>query len=353
MFEDLLAGWDGEGVLARHDPSSGAWMFVAVHSTALGPAAGGTRLLPGSSPADAMRDAMRLGAAMTAKNAVAGLPLGGGKGVIAVEGALPTGDARRDLLRTYGRFVASLGGTYRTACDMNTSPEDMDVIAGACPWVFGRTPEAGGSGSSAPATAVGLAHGIRAALKRVFGSPSPRGRTVAIQGVGAVGSVLARILADEGASLVVADTDAARADTVATAVGARRVDPEEILGQECDVLSPCAHGAVLSSESVPRLRCRIVAGAANNQLATPRDGDLLAERGVLYAPDLVVNAGGIVHLASLELLGEDRAALDRRLEGIGASLTAVLHRADDEGITPARAADRIAAERVAAATARR
>ncbi|MFM8944925.1 MAG: Glu/Leu/Phe/Val family dehydrogenase [Actinomycetota bacterium] len=347
MTEDLLARWDGEEVLAREDPS-GARFLVAIHSTALGPAAGGTRMKVYASADDARRDAMRLAHSMSRKNAVAGLPLGGGKAVLAVP-AIPTGAARRELLLRYGAFVESIGGRYVTACDMNTASEDMDVVGEVTRHVFGRTEAAGGSGRSAPATALGVFHGIRAALGRATGSEEPAGRTVAIQGVGAVGSLLARHLRDAGAEVVVADADGARSAAVATAVGARAVPAEDLLATPCDVLAPCATGGVLSAASIPTLRCSVVAGAANNQLLDDADGDRFADRGILYAPDFVVNAGGIVHLASLELLGEDRATLDRRLADIATTVGAVLDGAAADGVSTTRAAIAMADERIAAA----
>ena len=346
MTEDLLAGWDGEEVLVREDPS-GARFLVAIHSTALGPAAGGTRMKVYASPDDARRDAMRLAHSMSRKNAVAGLPLGGGKAVLAVP-AIPTGAARRDLLLRYGSFIEDVGGRYVTACDMNTSSEDMDVVSEVTAHVFGRTEAAGGSGSSAPATATGVFHGIRAALGHATGSEDLVGRTVAIQGVGAVGSLLATHLRGAGAEVIVADADGARAAAVATAVGARAVPAEDLLATTCDVLAPCATGGVLSAATIPTLGCRVVAGAANNQLAEDADGERFAAVGVLYAPDFVVNAGGIVHLASLELLGEDRATLDRRIEGIAATLREVFLRAERDGTSTTRAAIAMADERIAA-----
>ncbi len=346
-FVEALRSWDGEEAVVRFDAGTGTWMFVCVHSTVLGPAAGGTRMKVYADPADALRDGLRLAAAMTSKNAIAGLPLGGGKAVLAVP-ETPTGERRRELLLRYGELVEALGGTYVTACDMNTSERDMDVVAERTRHVMGRSVEGGGSGSSAPSTAVGVFHGIRAALRHAFGSDALAGRRVVVQGVGAVGSALARLLAEAGAELVVSDVVPDRAQTIARELGAAVVPAEEALAIPCDVLSPCATGGVLNRETIPRLRCRIVAGAANNQLGEPADAERLAERGILYAPDYVVNAGGIIHLASLELLGEDEATRDGRLRGIGDTLAECFRRAEAEGISPGAAAERMVAERLAA-----
>jgi leucine dehydrogenase len=345
VFEELLLAWRGEGTTVRYDARADTWMFVCVHSTVLGPAAGGTRMKVYASPNEALRDGLRLAQAMTAKNAVAGLPLGGGKGVLAVP-RLPRGEERRELLLRYAELVESLHGTYWTACDMNTASPDMDVVAERCSTVFGRTEEHGGSGTSAPATADGVFAGIRASVAHAFGSDELAGRTVLVQGVGAVGDPLARRLHGEGARVILTDADETRAKELAAELGAETVQPEDAIDTPCDVFSPCATGGVLSEGSIPRLRCRVVAGAANNQLAGPRDAERLAERGILYAPDYVANAGGIIHLASLEMLGEDVARRDERIEAIGGTLTELFRRADAEGISTAAAAERMVAARL-------
>jgi leucine dehydrogenase len=348
VFEEPIRGWDGEEVLIRYDADSGAWMFVAVHSTLLGPAAGGTRLRSYGSPEEGLRDALLLSGAMTLKMATAGLPFGGGKAVLAVSEVPPPGDqARNSLLRRYARLVDALGGTYVTAADMNTGEADMDVIGEVTPHVFGKS--VGGSGSPAPGTAIGVFHGIVAACAHVFGSPSLEGRTVLIQGCGAVGDRLADHLRDAGASLLLADVDASRAAATAARTAGQVVQRDEVLGAPCDVFAPCATGGVLSAESIPKLACRIVAGAANNQLATPQDAERLREAGILYAPDFVINAGGVLWLIGYERLGWDDAAMAARLAGIGATLETVFTSAEREGVTPAAAADRLARERIAAA----
>jgi leucine dehydrogenase len=342
-FESLLASWDGEHAVVRHDPESGAWMFVCVHSTARGPAGGGTRMRVYPAPADGLADAMRLSGAMTWKMAAAGMPRGGGKAVLAVP-ELPSGEPRRRLLRRYGELVASLGGSYRTAGDMNISPEDLDVVAETCPWVYGTT---SGGGNSGRGTARGALHAIRATVEHVFGSPELAGRSVLVQGAGAVGSLLSGELADEGARVLVSDVDEERA----VATGFETVRPERAVEAAVDVYSPCAVGGTLNAESIPRLACRAIAGCANNQLADPQDAERLRERGVLYAPDYVVSAGGIIQLIGLEDEGWDETQLEERLAGIGDTLRTLFAEAEAEDITPAEAADRLARRRVAEARA--
>jgi leucine dehydrogenase len=346
-FEELLESWDGETALIHRDRESGAWIFVCLHSTRLGPAGGGTRMNVYDTPAEALLDAMRLSGAMTQKLAVAGLPFGGGKAVIAVP-EIPSGEERRALFLRYGDLVASLGGTFRTSSDMNTGESDMDVIGERTEYVFGRSSEAGGSGNPAPATAVGVYHGIRASLAHVFGSDDLEGRMVVVQGAGAVGSPLAEQLASAGASVLVADIDPARADAVADRVGGAALPADQLYETDCDVYAPCAVGGTLSVETVPRLRCRIVAGSANNQLAEPEAAELLHARGILYAPDYVINAGGAIAIVGLEQLGWSKSKLDTALAQIGETLREIYARADARGISTAAAADVLAEERLKA-----
>ena len=267
-FESLFEEWDGEAAVIRRDSESGAWIFVCLHSTRLGPAGGGTRMKVYATPAEALEDAMRLSAAMTRKLAIAGLPFGGGKAVLAVP-SVPSGEQRRALLLRYGDLVASLGGTYRTSSDINTNEADMDVIGERTEYVFGRSRQAGGSGNPAAPTAVGVFHGIRSSVEYALGSPDLEGRTVLVQGAGGVGSALAEHLAAAGASVLVADIDSERAGRWPLVLAEQRSILTRSLGSACDVYAPCAVGGVLSSETVERLRCRIVAGSANNQLAEP------------------------------------------------------------------------------------
>jgi leucine dehydrogenase len=347
-LKDLIEGWDGESVSIHRDRESGAWMFVCVHSTALGPAAGGTRMKHYASPDEALRDGMRLSEAMSMKFASVEFPHGGGKAVIALPSPeLPRGDARRNLMLEFGRFIDSLHGLYSCAPDMNTSAEDMDVIAERTRYVFCKTEAAGGSGDTAPDTAIGVYHGLKAACRYAFGSDDLSRRSVLVQGAGGVGGRLIELLSDADASVIATDVDAARLGSLRKQ-GVRVVAPETALETECDVVAPCAVGAVLNARSIPKLRCRVVAGGANNQLETPNDGNRLRERGIVYAPDFVINAGGVLHGGGLEELGWSRAELDRKLAGIGAAVFEILRRADAEGISTDTAARRIAAGRISA-----
>ena len=348
MLEELLEGWDGEHTVIRHDPESGAWMIVCVHSTKLGPAAGGTRLKSYPAPADALHDAMRLAAGMTRKMAVVGLPCGGGKAVLAVP-EVPLGDARRRLLERYGDLIESLGGSFFTGPDVNTGEADMDVIGERTGYVFCRSVENGGSGDPSPHTALGVFHGIRASLRHAFGSNELGSRTVLVQGAGSVGGRLAALLLEAGATVLVTDVDDARARET----GATVVAPDDALSADCDVYAPCALGATLTAASIPRLRCRVVAGAANNQLETPADGDRLREAGILYAPDYAINGGGALHGYGLEQLAWTPAQLDEEVERIGDTLLEIYETADAEGITTAAAAERLAAQRLSRPAASR
>jgi leucine dehydrogenase len=344
-FEDLLETWDGEQAVIRRDRESGGWIFICMHSMQLGPAAGGTRLKVYDTPVEGLRDAMRLSAGMTAKLAVADLGLGGGKAVLAVP-EIPAGDERRALLGRYADMVASLGGSFITSSDVGTGETDMDLIAERTEHVFGRSQANGGAGDPGPFTAVGVFHGIKSSVTRVFGSDDLSGRTVLVQGVGNVGRALAELLGRDGALILVADVDGRRAEEVAGLVGGSTVQADRAIAAECDVYAPCALGATLSAESVPQLGCRIVAGSANNQLAEPRAAELLRAAGILYAPDYVINAGGAIAINFLEINGRSQAEVDAALARIGDTLTEIYSRADAEGITTAAAADALAASRL-------
>lgn len=345
MFEELIRAWDGEEVVVHYDAAAEAWMFVGVHSTRLGPAAGGTRMKAYGSPAEGLRDVLRLSSAMTRKLAACGLPYGGGKAVLAVP-AIPTGEARRCLLERYGRLVDSLHGTYLTAPDVNTNQADMDTIGRVTRHVFGRSPEAGGSGSTAPATAVGVFHAIRACLREAFGDASIEGRPVLVQGAGEVGRRLVELLAAANARVLVSDVDGERVREVCARWDATPVPAAEALTTACDVLSPCALGGVLTAETIPALRCRVVAGAANNQLGDDGDGELFAARGILYAPDYVANAGGVIHGLCREALGWPERQVDERLAGIAETLATVFEVARERGTSTERAAEELVARRL-------
>lgn len=347
-FEELLRPWDGEQVVIHHDHATGAWMFVCMHSSRLGPATGGTRMRVYPSASDALLDGLRLSAAMTRKLAVAGLPFGGGKAVLAVE-AIPTGDRRRMLIERYADLVASLRGAFLTGEDMNITEADIDLIGTRAPYVFCRSVAVGGSGDPSPSTALGVLHGIRASLEHVTSSGALRGRSVVVQGVGAVGSHLAELLAHEGAAVTVGDVASDRARALADRIGARLISADAIFDEPCDVFAPCAIGGIINADTIPRLRCRVVAGSANNQLAEPEDAERLRARGVLYAPDYVINAGGILQGVGIEALHWTRALLEERLARIGETLRQIFREAQAEGITTNDAAERLAQARLAGA----
>ena len=345
-MEELIAKWDGESVSIHRDRESGAWMFICVHSTRLGTAAGGTRMKHYPDLKDALADGMRLAEAMSLKFASVDFPHGGGKAVIALPTPeLPQGEARRRLLREYGSFIDSLGGLYSAAPDMNTSATDMDVIGEVTPYVFCRTEAAGGSGDTAPDTAVGVLHGIKGACRFAFASENLAGRTVAVQGAGGVGGRLIELLAEAGATVIASDLDARRLKALEDR-GIKVVSPDSVLSAECDVLAPCAVGGIINSRSIPTLHCRVIAGGANNQLETSSDADLLRMRGIVYAPDFVINAGGVLHGGGLEEQHWSRAVLDEKLAGIGDAVYEILNRADRDGISTDAAAREIALGRI-------
>ncbi|HET7338601.1 MAG TPA: Glu/Leu/Phe/Val dehydrogenase dimerization domain-containing protein [Candidatus Dormibacteraeota bacterium] len=345
-MQELIAAWDGESVSVRVDRDSGAWMFICVHSTALGKAAGGTRMKHYSSPRDALGDGMRLAEAMSLKFACVDFPHGGGKAVIALPTPeIPRSDSRRRLLREFGAFVDSLGGLYSCAPDMNTAAADMDVIAEVTPYVFCKTEGAGGSGDTAPDTAVGVLHGIRATCRHAFGSDDLSRRTVVVQGAGGVGGHLIDLLMEADATVIATDIDELRLSALRDK-GLKTVAAEDALTTECDVLSPCAVGGVLNAQTIPELRCGAIAGGANNQLSSSSDADLLRTRGITYAPDFVINAGGVLHGGGLEELHWSRAELDAKLAGIGDALYEIFERAERDGISTDTAARRLATDRI-------
>jgi glutamate dehydrogenase/leucine dehydrogenase len=348
-FEELLRAWDGEELVARYDEPTSAWMLIGVHSTVLGPAMGGTRLKSYALVDEALDDVLRLSSAMTVKQAVADLPYGGGKAVVAVPDVPGHGtDERRALLLRYAELVDSLRGTYVTAADMNTGEADMDTIGERTPHVLGRSRAKGGAGDPGAGTATGVFHGIRACVARAFGSDDLAGRSVLIQGVGSVGERLAELLHEEGAALLLADVDDTKASSAADRLGGTVVPADDVIGTSCDVFAPCATGRVFTAETIPHLRCRIAAGAANNQLGEPEDANRLRDAGIVYAPDFVINCGGVIHLAGYETLGWDEATMAKRLEGIGDTLLDVFDAADRDRISTAAAAEALARGRIAA-----
>jgi len=329
-----------ERVLFCSNPEVGLQAIVAVHSTVLGPGLGGVRMWPYGSTEEAVTDVLRLSRGMTYKAAAAGLPLGGGKAVI-------IGDAKKDkseeLFRAFGRYVESLDGLYITAEDVGTSTEDMEVIHHETRWVTGLSPELGGGGDPSPVTAFGTLQGIKAAVQHLDGS-SLEGKSVAIQGLGSVGHHLAKFLLDEGAKVFGADIDADSLER-ARELGVEIVPTAEILEVECDVVAPCALGAVINDQSIPKLRCRIVAGAANNQLAEDRHGQELHDRGILYAPDYVINAGGLINVYN-ELIGYNREVAMRLARGIYGNMARLFEISRAQSIPTYMAADRLAEERI-------
>jgi len=340
-----------ERVVSCRDDSVGLRAIIAIHSTVLGPALGGVRMWPYASSKEALRDVLRLAQAMTYKAAVSGLPLGGGKAVI-------IGDPRRmkteGLLRAFGRAVEGLKGRYLTAEDVGMTVADMEIVRKETKHVTGTSEKKGGSGDPSYPTAKGVLYAIETCLKEMYGDPSVRNRTVAIQGVGKVGYPLGELLATAGARVILSDTDPQRAMLARREFEAWRVEPDEILQVECDVLSPCALGGVLNRKTIPKLRCRAIAGGANNQLENPSDARRLEERGILYAPDYVVNAGGIMNiLVGLQggRKGYDRAKAERLLRQIPDTLHAIFRKARAEGLTTAQAADALAEARLQEARA--
>jgi len=335
-----------EKVVMAEDPSIGFKSIIAVHDTTLGPALGGLRMWPYESEILALTDVLRLSRGMTYKSAVARTGLGGGKSVILGD---PKKDRRPEVFRAMGEFVETLGGRYITAEDVGTSVEDMKWIREKTNWVTGRDKKEGGSGDPSPFTAYGVFLGIKAFSEEVLKKKSLQGVRVAIQGVGHVGLFLGRRLRDAGCALVVCDVDRARQDAAAKELGAATCDPDAVYDQEVDVYAPCALGATVNDRTLPRLKCRVIAGGANNILKEPRHGQDLMERGIAYAPDYVINAGGVINV-SFELLpgGYDEKASTRKVEGIYDTLKEILAISRDKEIPTARAADHLAEEILAA-----
>ena len=337
---------DHEQVSFHQDRASGLFTIIAIHDTTLGPALGGCRYWPYDDEAAALEDVLRLSRGMTYKAALAGLAFGGGKAVIL---APKGGEKTPALLRAFGRCVDSLGGRYITAEDVGTCPADMEVIHEATPHVAGIADGGAGDGDPSPATAWGVFHGLRAAAAQL-GSDNLRGVHVTLQGLGHVGGYLARYLADAGARLTVTDLDQSRLAWAKETFGAAVAAPDAIYDVEADVFAPNAMGAILNDDTIARLRVRAVAGSANNQLAEDRHGAALRERGILYAPDYVINAGGIINI-SHEGRAYDRDRAMAHCARIYDTLTEVFRRAEREGRPTSEVADQMAEERIAARAA--
>jgi valine dehydrogenase (NAD+) len=337
-------GSEHEQVVFCNDPATGLRAIVAIHSTALGPALGGTRFYPYASTDEAVADVLALSRGMSYKAALAGLDLGGGKAVIIGDPGTIKSEA---LLRAYGRFVQSLHGRYRTACDVGTYSEDMDVIARECDYVTGRTTAHGGAGDSSVLTAYGVFQGMRAAATVAWGSDSLAGRIVGVSGVGKVGRHLVRHLVESDAKVVVTDVNAAAVEALRDQFPqiSSVESTDALVAGHLDVYAPCALGFALTDEVVEALSARVVCGAANNQLAHPGIEKALEERGILYAPDYCVNSGGLIQVADeLEGFSFDRA--QQRASGIYETTLAVFERAAADGVPPAIAADRLAEARM-------
>lgn len=335
-----------EQVVICQDRASGLKAVIALHSTALGPALGGTRFYPYASEEEAIADALNLSRGMSYKNAMAGLDHGGGKAVIIGDPDLVKTEA---LLLAYGRFVASLGGRYVTACDVGTYVADMDVVAGECRWTTGRSPENGGAGDSSVLTAFGVFQGMRASAQHLWGDPTLRGRKVGVAGVGKVGRHLVAHLLSDGAEVIVTDVREESVRTITELYPDVTVaaDTDALIRTEgLDIYAPCALGGALNDESVPALTAKVVCGAANNQLAHPGVEKDLDDRSILYAPDYVVNAGGVIQVAD-ELHGFDFDRCKAKATKIFDTTLAIFARAKADGIPPAAAADRIAEQRMA------
>ena len=350
MLASQLADWGGESLIVRRDRDTGSWILVAIHSTLLGPAAGGTRMKPYPDVDAALQDALRLSAGMTYKFATPGLPFGGAKAVIMVPPDLEP-VARNDLLGRFGTVVSGLDGEFFTGPDVGTSSDDMDVIAVAgAPYVFSRTPAAGGAGDPGPFTALGVFTGIAASCEVVFGGSGVRGRRVLVQGAGDVGGGLIDLLTEAGAAVLFSEVDEALIRRFRDRGGLEHVLPADVFTTECDVFAPCALGGVLSADSVAQMSCRVIGGSANNQLATPGDASRVASRGILYAPDYVINVGGAMAIPGIEALGwTPQDAADKVERYVRETLLRIFATATKEGITTDEAARRMAEGNLAAA----
>jgi len=331
---------DYERVARAEDAASGLRAYISVHSTRLGPSLGGMRLWPYATDDAALEDVLRLSRAMTYKSAVAGTGLGGGKAVIVADPK----DKSEALFEAMGRFVDDFDGAYITAEDVNVGIPDLRGVRRSTSHVTGLSVEEGGGGNPRAATALGCFLGVGAALLEATGSAELAGRTVAVQGLGSVGYGLAEHLRRAGASLVVADVNPERLAGATAELGAEIVSPEDVYDVECDILAPCALGGVLNDETIPRLRCAVVAGAANNQLLDEqRHGEMLRERGITYAPDYVINAGGVINIScELRPGGYDAELAERRVQEVPKTLARVFARAREHGMTTHAAAQELA-----------
>ena len=335
--------YDYEQLVFCQDEASGLKAIIAIHDTTLGPALGGARMWTYATEENAIEDALRLARGMTYKNAAAGLNLGGGKTVIIGD---PFKDKNEEMFRALGRFIQGLNGRYITAEDVGTSVTDMDLIHEETNYVTGISPAFGSSGNPSPVTAYGVYRGMKAAAKEAFGTDSLEGRTIAVQGLGNVAYKLCEYLHSEGAKLVVTDINQAAIDRVVNDFDAKAVAPEEIYAQDVDIFSPCALGAIINDETIPQLKAKVIAGSANNQLQDSKHGDYIHELGIVYAPDYVINSGGVINVAD-ELYGYNRERAMKRVDGIYDSIEKIFEISKRDGIPTYVAANRLAEERIA------
>ncbi|MDQ0417324.1 leucine dehydrogenase [Croceifilum oryzae] len=340
---DYMEKYDYEQVVVCQDKNSGLKAIIAIHDTTLGPALGGLRMWTYASEEEAFEDALRLARGMTYKAAAAGLNLGGGKTVLIGD---PKKDKSEELFRSLGRYIEGLNGRYITAEDVGTNVEDMDLIHLETKYVTGISPAFGSSGNPSPVTAFGVYKGMKAAAKEAFGSDSLDGLVVAVQGVGNVAYSMCEYLHKENVKLIVTDINEENVQRAVNDFGAIRVSPEEIYDVECDIFAPCALGGIINDNTIERLKCKVVAGSANNQLREDRHGDMLDARGMVYAPDYVINAGGLINVAD-ELLGYNPERAMKKVEGIYDNILRVFEIAKRDGIPSYQAADRMAEERIA------
>ena len=334
--------YDYEHLVFCQDKSTGLKAIIAIHDTTLGPALGGTRIYDYKTDEEAIIDALRLARGMTYKNAAAGLNLGGGKAVIIGD---PKKIKSEALFRAFGRFVEGLNGRYITGEDMNMTQKDAAYVNCETNYIVGLET---GSGNPSPMTAYGVFKGMQAAVNEVYGSDDLEGKTVAIQGLGAVGRILAELLYEAGAKLIVTSRDQAKVAKAVAELGATAVEPDEIYGVECDVFSPCAIGAIINDKTIEQLKCKIIAGPANNQLAQPRHGDVLHEKGILYVPDYVINSGGVINIID-DISGREYSKENamKNTAKIYDACKKVFELAKRHGIPTYKAADKMVEERIA------
>lgn len=337
-----LEKYDYEQLVFCQDKQSGLKAIIAIHDTTLGPALGGTRMWTYANEEAAIEDALRLARGMTYKNAAAGLNLGGGKTVIIGD---PRKDKNEEMFRAFGRYIQSLNGRYITAEDVGTTVADMDLIHEETDYVTGISPAFGSSGNPSPVTAYGVYRGMKAAAKAAFGTDSLESKVVAIQGVGNVAYHLCKHLHDEGARLIVTDIHKEAVKRAVDDFGAKAVNPNEIYSVECDIYAPCALGAVINDDTIPQIKAKVIAGAANNQLQDTSHGDIIHKMGIIYAPDYVINAGGVINVAD-ELYGYNRERALKKVDTIYSNIERVIEISKRDHIPTYLAADRLAEERI-------